>query len=137
MNMLAIDQGTTGSRAIVYDRRGCQLASAHREFAQYFPEPGWVEHDPEDIWQSVREAVQAVLQEVPAASIAGIGIANQRETTVLWDRYAGQPVHNAIVWQCLRTAPRCDELRSEAASLYARTGLPHNAFQHRQPHVGR
>ncbi len=123
-HILAIDQGTTGSRAIVYDKRGARLASAYREFPQCFPQPGWVEHDPAEIWQSACSAVQAVLQEVPAASIAGIGIANQRETTVVWDRDTGEPIHNAIVWQCRRTAPRCDELRDQADLICRKNGPP-------------
>ena len=128
--ILAIDQGTTGSRAIVYDRDGVQVASAYREFRQIFPQPGWVEHDPEEIWASVHDTVQAVLGQVPKGSIKGIGITNQRETTVVWDRDTGEPVYNAIVWQCRRTAERCDELirAGEADHLRERTGLPIDAY---------
>ena len=128
--ILAIDQGTTGSRAIVYDRDGAQVASAYREFKQYFPQPGWVEHDPEEIWESVHDTVQTVVKQVPQGSIAGIGITNQRETTVVWDRDTGKPVYNAIVWQCRRTAERCDELirAGEADLLRERTGLPIDAY---------
>ena len=104
--ILAIDQGTTGSRAIVYSRRGEKIASAYEEFPQYFPSPGWVEHDPEEIWKSVNNCLQKVLKTVPPGLIAAIGITNQRETAVVWDRHTGKPVHKAIVWQCRRTARR-------------------------------
>jgi len=129
--ILAIDQGTTGSRAIVYDKQGMQVAAAYREFAQQFPRPGWVEHDPEEIWQSIYSTVREVLAQVPASSIAAIGITNQRETTVVWDRETGKPVYNAIVWQCRRTAERCDELnRTPGVTelIRERTGLPVDAY---------
>ncbi len=129
--ILAIDQGTTGSRAIVYDRRGRAVASAYREFTQYFPRPGWVEHDPEEIWQSVHETIQEVLAGVPGSSIAAVGIANQRETTIFWDRTTGRPVHPAIVWQCRRTAERCRRLNQEKGLsdfIRQRTGLPIDAY---------
>ncbi len=128
--ILSIDQGTTGSRAVVYDRNGQTIASAYRELTQYFPSPGWVEHDPQEIWATVNDAIQEVLTQVPAASIAAIGIANQRETTVLWDRRTGEPVYNAIVWQCRRTAGRCEQLRQqgEADFFQKRTGLPVDAY---------
>ncbi|MCU0650909.1 MAG: FGGY family carbohydrate kinase, partial [Candidatus Omnitrophica bacterium] len=87
--ILAIDQGTTGSRACVFDKRGRVIAGAYNEFRQYFPAPGWVEHDPEDIWQSVDRSIQKVLQKVGASEILAIGITNQRETTVVWDRDTG------------------------------------------------
>jgi glycerol kinase len=128
--ILAIDQGTTGSRAIVYDKNGRQVASAYREFPQYFPKPGWVEHDPEEIWQSVHATVQKVLAKVSPSSIAAIGITNQRETTVVWNRKTGKPVHKAIVWQCRRTADRCDQLKKKGLSNFIRkrTGLPIDAY---------
>ncbi len=125
--ILAIDQGTTGSRAIAYDRRGRAAASSYEEFPQHFPKPGWVEHDPEEIWGSVRRTVKKVLAEIPRMSIEAIGIANQRETTVIWDRKTGRPVHNAIVWQCRRTADRCRELKEgpgTAELIRRKTGLP-------------
>ena len=123
--ILAIDQGTTGSRAIVYDKKGRQVASAYREFPQYFPRPGWVEHDPEEIWQSVNATVQKVLRKVPPASIAAIGITNQRETTVIWDKKTGRAVHRAIVWQCRRTAGRCDQLKRKGPDqLYPAADRP-------------
>jgi glycerol kinase len=130
-HILAIDQGTTGSRAIVFDRRGRAVASAYEEFPQYFPKPGWVEHDPEEIWRSVYRTVQKALTAVPGRSIAAVGITNQRETTVVWDRKTGRPAANAIVWQCRRTAPRCRELAAEpglARLVRKRTGLPIDAY---------
>jgi glycerol kinase len=130
-HVLAIDQGTTGSRAIVFDRHGRTVASAYEEFPQYFPKPGWVEHDPEEIWRSVYRTVQKVLTTVPGRSIAAIGITNQRETTVIWDRKTGRPAARAIVWQCRRTAPRCRELAAEPGFVRLvrqRTGLPIDAY---------
>lgn len=127
--VLAIDQGTTGSRAIAYDRDGRQAAGAYQEFPQHFPRPDWVEHDPEEIWASVTACLEEVLRQIDPASIACIGITNQRETTVVWDRETGRPVHNAIVWQCRRTAERCDELkRTSHLDIPARTGLPIDAY---------
>jgi glycerol kinase len=129
--ILAIDQGTTGSRAIVYDQRGRQVAAAYQEFPQYFPQPGWVEHDPEEIWQSVSATIQRVLKKVPPSSIAAIGITNQRETTVVWDKKTGKPVYNAIVWQCRRTAERCDRLKRKkglSELIRKKTGLPIDAY---------
>jgi glycerol kinase len=130
-HVLAIDQGTTGSRAIVFDRRGRVVASAYEEFPQYFPRPGWVEHDPEEIWRSVTRTVQKVLAGLPGRTIAAVGITNQRETTVIWDRKTGRPVAHAIVWQCRRTAGRCRELRERpglATLVRQRTGLPIDAY---------
>ncbi|NLT42881.1 MAG: glycerol kinase GlpK [Anaerolineae bacterium] len=125
--ILALDQGTTSSRAILFDESGAAVASSQLEFAQIYPEPGQVEHRPEDIWQSQREAAEACLEsaQVSARDVAAIGIANQRETTLLWDAHTGEPAHNAIVWQDRRTAPICEELRSAGlAPLVAeRTGL--------------
>jgi glycerol kinase len=129
--ILAIDQGTTGSRAVLYDKRGRTVAAAYEEFPQYFPRPGWVEHDPEEIWRSVYRPIQKVLNRVPGSSISAIGIANQRETTVIWDRKTGRPIHNAIVWQCRRTTDRCRLLQAEkgiAAFIRRRTGLPIDAY---------
>lgn len=129
--ILALDQGTTGSRAIVYDRRGNKVASAYEEFPQYFPRPGWVEHDPAEIWQSVNNSIQKVLKKVVPNRIAAIGITNQRETTVLWNKKTGRPIHNAIVWQCRRTAERCDELKKKRGleqSIRRKTGLPIDAY---------
>src|SRR5438309_11713484 len=108
--LLAIDQGTTGSTALVASVTGETIARANVEFAQHFPKPGWVEHEPEDIWKSVAAAVKGALAEakIDGAMIAAIGITNQRETTVVWDRATGKPIFNAIVWQCRRTADVCD-----------------------------
>lgn len=125
--ILAIDQGTTGSRAIAFDKDGVQVASAYREFPQYYPRPGWVEHDPVEIWESVRASIESVLEQVPPDSIEGIGITNQRETTLVWDRETGEPVHHAIVWQCRRTAERCEQL-GRKDFFHGRTGLPVDAY---------
>ncbi len=130
-HVLAIDQGTTGSRAIVFDRRGRAVASAYEEFPQYFPKPGWVEHDPEEIWRSVYRTVQKALESVPGRSIAAVGITNQRETTVIWDRRSGRPVSRAIVWQCRRTAGRCRQLAARpglSRLVRKKTGLPIDAY---------
>jgi glycerol kinase len=130
-HLLAIDQGTTGSRAIVFDRCGRALATAYEEFPQYFPRPGWVEHDPDEIWRSVYQTIQKALARVPGRSIAAVGITNQRETVVLWDRKSGRPVANAIVWQCRRTAGRCRELAIQPGLgrlIRTRTGLPIDAY---------
>jgi len=129
--VLAIDQGTTGSRAIVFDRRGRTVASAYEEFPQHFPRPSWVEHDPEEIWRSVYRTIQKVLAAAPARSIVAVGITNQRETTILWDRKSGRPAANAIVWQCRRTADRCRELAAEpglSRLVRRKTGLPIDAY---------
>lgn len=129
--VLAIDQGTTGSRAVLYDKSGRVRASAHEEFPQHFPRPGWVEHDPRDLWHSVARSVRRVLEQAPGAAIAAIGIANQRETSVLWERRTGRTVCNAIVWQCRRSSARCDELKRErglAAMIARKTGLPVDAY---------
>ena len=109
--ILALDQGTTSSRAILFDRNGGIVRSAQEEFRQYYPRPGWVEHDAEEIWASQLEVARAVVDD-PAA-IAAIGISNQRETTIIWDRKTGEPIHNAIVWQDRRTAALCDALKAE------------------------
>jgi len=98
--ILALDQGTTSSRAIVFDRNGLPVAVAQKEFTQYYPKPGWVEHDPEDIWSTqAGVALEAITKAgLESVNIAAIGITNQRETTVVWNRKTGKPVHNAIVW---------------------------------------
>ena len=129
--ILAIDQGTTGSRAVIYNKKGKKVTSAYQEFPQYFPKPGWVEHDPEEIWKSVNNSIQNVLKKIPKSTIAAIGITNQRETTVIWDRETGKPVYNAIVWQCRRTSHRCDGLKKRKATaefFRKRTGLPIDAY---------
>ncbi|MEE8396481.1 MAG: glycerol kinase GlpK [bacterium] len=125
--ILALDQGTTSSRAIVFDRRGQIVASAQQEFAQHFPQPGWVEHDLEEIWQSQLATARRALAEakLSARDVAAIGIANQRETAALWDRASGAPVAPAIVWQCRRTAQRCAQIREagDEPMLREKTGL--------------
>lgn len=129
--ILAIDQGTTGSRVVLYDALGRKRESSYEELSQHFPRPGWVEHDPRDLWNSVNNCIQRVLKKASGATIAAIGITNQRETTVLWDRDTGRPVYNAIVWQCRRSAARCDELRKKHGQIEffrARTGLPIDAY---------
>ena len=126
-HILALDQGTTSSRAIVFGEDGSVRGLAQQEFRQIFPHPGWVEHDPEEIWTSqIKVARRAIAQAgLKAADIAALGIANQRETTILWDRKSGQPVHNAIVWQDRRTAAACERLRREdhAEGVRNKTGL--------------
>ena len=128
MQILAIDQGTTSSRAIVFDAGLRPLATAQQEFAQHYPAPGQVEHDPADIWESTRATVQGAIDDASGRNggqIAAIGITNQRETTLIWDRETGAPIHNAIVWQDRRTAPLCRRLRDEGAEglVTGRTGL--------------
>jgi len=112
-HVLAIDQGTTSTRAIVFDATGRPVATAQKELPQIFPKPGWVEHDPEEIWRATVEVCRAALVKarLEARDLAGIGITNQRETTVVWDRATGKPVHNAIVWQDRRTSDHCAELK--------------------------
>lgn len=130
--ILALDQGTTSSRAIVFDRRGRPVAQAQKEFRQIYPQPGWVEHDPDEIWQSQVEVARQAIDKagLEASDIAAVGITNQRETTVVWDRETGRPLHNAIVWQCRRTAPLCDRLRAEglAETVRTKTGLVIDAY---------
>jgi glycerol kinase len=125
--VLALDQGTTSSRAIVFDRRGRARGMARQEFAQHFPQPGWVEHEPRDLWVTTRRTALAALAEanLTARHIAAIGLTNQRETTLLWDRRTGQPLHRAIVWQDRRTADLCAQLkRRDLEPLFRRkTGL--------------
>lgn len=123
--LLAIDQGTTGTTVLAMDTDGRTLARHTEEFEQHYPQPGWVEHDPAQIWKSVEICVAQVLTKVDAARIAAIGITNQRETTLLWDKKTSEPVHRAIVWQDRRTAPICERLKKEGAEprVRARTGL--------------
>ena len=130
--ILALDQGTTSSRAILFNDAGKPVSVAQQEFPQHFPKPGWVEHDPQDIWRSQRDTARAVLEQtrVTPSDVAAIGITNQRETTVIWDRRTGEPVHNAIVWQCRRTAALCDAIKADGfdAALRAKTGLVTDAY---------
>lgn len=123
-HVLAIDQGTTSTRSIVFDATGREVASARREFPQHYPNHGWVEHDPEDIWRDTLATAREALEKA-ALPVAAIGITNQRETVVVWDRATGQPIHRAIVWQDRRTAAECERLRRDGAEplVQARTGL--------------
>ena len=130
--ILALDQGTTSSRAILFDRAGRAVAARQREFPQHFPQPGWVEHDPEAIWQTQLAVAREVLAAagITAAQVAAIGITNQRETTLVWDRATGEPIANAIVWQDRRTAAYCDDLTAAgwAERVRATTGLVIDAY---------
>jgi glycerol kinase len=130
--ILAIDQGTTGTRSYIFDAKARVLGSAYKEFSQYFPKPGWVEHDAEEIWQTVEATARQALKaaSVKAQRLKAIGITNQRETTVLWDRKKSRPLHRAIVWQCRRTAPRCEELKKKgkAGAFFKKTGLVLDAY---------
>mgnify|MGYP004708610405 FL=1 len=124
--ILAIDQGTTSTRSIVFDSTTKMLSIARREFPQYYPEPGWVEHDAEEIWKDVLDTAREALADAGGTSrVAGIGITNQRETTVIWERSTGKPIHRAIVWQDRRTAQVCNRLKQEGAEplVRSRTGL--------------
>jgi glycerol kinase len=130
--ILALDQGTTSSRAIVFDEAGGIRGSAQQEFRQIFPQPGWVEHDATEIWATQSGVMHEALAKagVTARDVAAIGITNQRETTVVWERVTGRPIANAIVWQDRRTAPLCDELRAsgKATLIGEKTGLVIDAY---------
>jgi glycerol kinase len=130
--VLALDQGTTSSRAILFDQAGSVIASAQKEFRQIFPKPGWVEHDANEIWATQLATAQDVMakQQLSPSDVAAIGITNQRETTVVWDRETGTPIHHAIVWQDRRTAARCDQLKARglAATIKRKTGLVVDAY---------
>ena len=125
--VLAIDQGTTGTTVILDGHDGQPIDKAYKEFTQHYPQPGWVEHDPEEIWQTVQDCVSELLSRGPA-EIQSLGITNQRETTVVWDRKTGNAVMNAIVWQCRRTAPDCEKLAGQAEVFTRKTGLPLDAY---------
>ncbi len=130
--ILAMDQGTTSSRAIVFDHDGKLIGSQNQEFEQIYPKAGWVEHNPDDIWNTQVEVAREVLKKtgVSANQIAAIGITNQRETTLVWDRKTGKPIYNAIVWQCRRTAPICDDLKDRGwvEKIQKKTGLVIDAY---------
>jgi|YNPNPStandDraft_1061719.scaffolds.fasta_scaffold03952_7 glycerol kinase len=130
--VMAIDQGTTGTTVLLFDHSGDVVSRAYSEFRQIYPQPGWVEHDPEEIWAVTLKVIKEALSRggVPRERIAAIGITNQRETTVLWDRATGTPVHNAIVWQCRRTAPLCTSLKEAGRQPWfkERTGLVIDAY---------
>jgi glycerol kinase len=136
-HILAIDQGTTSTRCMAFDAALTPVAVTQREFAQIFPAPGWVEHDPEEIWDTTVATVRDAMAKagLAAKDIAGIGITNQRETTIVWDRQSGKPIHNAIVWQDRRTADVCAALREAGheAAITAKTGLvldPYFSLRH-------
>src|SRR5687768_4150859 len=130
--ILSLDQGTTSSRAIIFDKKGSIVATAQKEFTQIFPQPGWVEHDANEIWRTQLGVSEEALRlaGLSARDVAAIGITNQRETTVVWDRTTGEPIHNAIVWQDRRTAAVCDKLKAERAAQTVRdkTGLVIDAY---------
>ncbi|GAI33748.1 unnamed protein product, partial [marine sediment metagenome] len=130
--IMALDQGTTGSRAIIFNHSGTIVSTASKESRQIYPKPGWVEHDPMEIWSSQVEVAKTVLDkaDLEAVDIAAIGITNQRETTIVWDKKTGKPVYNAIVWQCRRTAPICNQLKKKglAEIIQKKTGLVVDAY---------
>ncbi len=130
--ILALDQGTTSSRAMLFDHAGNVCAASQQEFKQHYPQPGWVEHDAQEIWQSQRAVSEKVLESAKACAedVFAIGITNQRETVVIWDRATGKPIHHAIVWQCRRTAAMCDRIRAEGfdKTLREKTGLVTDAY---------
>ena len=130
--LLAIDQGTTGTTVMIVDPSLAVRSRVNLEFKQYLPKPGWVEHDAEEIWESTQRCIAEALTRarLQGGDIAAIGITNQRETTVLWSRDTGRPIHRAIVWQCRRTAPRCEALRREGLEplFRQRTGLVLDAY---------
>ncbi len=130
--ILALDQGTTSSRAILFDHQGRIQSVAQKEFTQIFPQPGWVEHDPNEIWSSqAAVATEAVVKAgADGRNIAAIGITNQRETTIVWDRETGEAIYNAIVWQDRRTAPFCEQLKQQGLTetIRSKTGLVIDAY---------
>jgi len=130
--ILSIDQGTTSSRAILFNQEGLIVDVAQREFTQIYPRPGWVEHNANEIWNTQLQVIQEVLaqQQLAGTDIAAIGITNQRETTLIWDKHTGQPIHHAIVWQDRRTAAICDQLKADGHEAYVRknTGLVIDAY---------
>ncbi len=130
--IMALDQGTTSCRCILFDRQGCIITMAQKEYQQYYPKPGWVEHDPMEIWSTQMGVAQEVLYKIGVdyKNIAAIGITNQRETTIIWDKNTGEPVYPAIVWQCRRTAPYCDKLikKGLTETFRQKTGLMIDAY---------
>jgi len=112
MYILSIDQGTTGTTSVLYNEDGNLIGKAYREFSQIYPKPGWVEHDPMEIWSTVVDTIEELNQRY-AGNISAVGITNQRETIIVWDKITGKPVHNAIVWQCRRTADICKQMKEQ------------------------
>ncbi|MFT5171417.1 MAG: glycerol kinase, partial [Candidatus Marinamargulisbacteria bacterium] len=121
--ILALDLGTTGNRAIAFSKEGQILASAYYEFPQYFPQPAWVEHDPMEIWETAKKALAEVIAVVGIQNCVSLGITNQRETTVIWNKKTGTPIYNAIVWQCRRTSDMCEKLAEHHDMIKKKTGL--------------
>lgn len=130
--IMALDAGTTSNRCILFDKQGHIVSMAQKEFNQYFPKPGWVEHDANEIWSTQLGVAVEAMQKAgaSAADIAAIGITNQRETVVVWDKKTGEPVYHAIVWQCRRTSAYCDELKRQglAGMIREKTGLMVDAY---------
>ena len=123
--IISIDQGTSSTRSVLYDKNGQFIAAVQEEFEQIFPDDGWVEHNPEKIWNSVLNTLSTLVKNnnVESSDIASIGITNQRETTVIWNKKTGIPIYNAIVWQDRRTANYCERLRSQEGIIHKKTGL--------------
>ncbi len=130
--VMALDAGTTSNRCILFNEKGEMCSVAQKEFTQFFPKPGWVEHDADEIWATQYEVAKQAMENVgaTAADIAAIGITNQRETTIVWDKATGEPVHHAIVWQCRRTAEYCDSLKDKGLvdKIREKTGLVIDAY---------
>ena len=130
--VLSMDQGTTSSRAVLFDKSGSIVSMVQKEFRQIFPKPGWVEHDPMEIWSTQMGVAMEAIQKIDAHAdeIAAIGITNQRETTVIWDADTGRPIYNAIVWQCRRTADMIEQMKKDgmADMIKSRTGLVLDAY---------
>ena len=125
--IIALDQGTTSSRAVLFDEKGICIAIKQKEFRQIFPQQAWVEHDPKEIWETHEAVLNEILElpEVKQGKVISIGVTNQRETTVIWNRLTGEPIYNALVWQDKRTAPICEDLRKQGLVDYCKknTGL--------------
>ena len=130
--VMALDAGTTSNRCILFDKKGTIVSAAQKEFTQIFPKPGWVEHDANEIWSTQISVAVEAMQQVNASArdIAAIGITNQRETTIVWDKNTGEPVYNAIVWQCRRTSEYCDSLKAKGLTdtIREKTGLVVDAY---------
>ena len=130
--VMALDAGTTSNRCILFNEKGEICSMAQKEFTQYFPKPGWVEHDPREIWSTQLSVARQAMNQInaSAADIAAIGITNQRETAIVWDKNTGKPVYNAIVWQCRRTSEYCDSLKDKGltAMFQKKTGLVIDAY---------
>ena len=130
--IIALDQGTTSSRAIIFNKETKIISKAQREITQIYPQSGWVEHDPMEIWSSQRSVLTEVVAKsgISLKDVAAIGITNQRETTIIWDKITGEPIYNAIVWQCRRTADICERLKEKGLEEYIRdnTGLVIDAY---------